>query len=62
MGGKPYELSAEDYVLNLGGTCMSSFQGLDIPEPMGPIWMCVARSRFRAGDVKDTGTDALVLV
>ncbi|GJN92966.1 hypothetical protein Rhopal_006011-T1 [Rhodotorula paludigena] len=39
MGGKPYELSAEDYVLNLGGTCMSSFQGLDIPEPMGPIWI-----------------------
>ena len=24
------------------GTCMSAFQGLDIPAPMGPIWMCVA--------------------
>lgn len=25
---------------------MSAFQGLDIPAPMGPIWMCVPSSRF----------------
>ncbi|BGP18204.1 hypothetical protein JCM10213_007832 [Rhodosporidiobolus nylandii] len=39
FGGKPYTLQAEDYILEVQGTCMSSFQGLDIPAPMGPIWI-----------------------
>ncbi|KAI5479412.1 hypothetical protein MNV49_003556 [Pseudohyphozyma bogoriensis] len=39
FGGKPYELSGEDYILNVQGTCMSSFTGMDIPAPLGPIWI-----------------------
>ncbi|GAA5825338.1 hypothetical protein JCM11251_006942 [Rhodosporidiobolus azoricus] len=39
FGGKPYKLDAKDYILEVQGTCMSSFQGLDIPAPMGPIWI-----------------------
>ncbi|CAD6890751.1 unnamed protein product [Tilletia controversa] len=39
IDGKKYPLSAEDYILNVQGSCISSFQGLDIPAPLGPIWV-----------------------
>jgi len=39
FGGKYYNLKAEDYILNLGGTCVSSFQGIDINLPGGSIWI-----------------------
>ncbi|KAK4699366.1 saccharopepsin, partial [Phenoliferia sp. Uapishka_3] len=39
FGGLPYEISAEDYILNVQGTCISSFTGMDIPAPLGPIWI-----------------------
>ena len=37
IGGKKFELKANDYVLNLQGTCISGFQGLDIPD--GPFFI-----------------------
>lgn len=36
---KPYTLNGTDYILNLQGTCVSAFTGLDIPAPVGPIWI-----------------------
>ncbi|KAJ1884685.1 aspartic proteinase precursor, partial [Kickxella alabastrina] len=39
FGGKEYALDAEDYVLNVQGQCVSGFMGMDIPEPLGPIWI-----------------------
>ncbi|KAM0790153.1 saccharopepsin [Microbotryomycetes sp. NB124-2] len=39
FGGKPYEISADDYILQVQGTCLSSFTGMDIPAPLGPIWI-----------------------
>ena len=42
FSGYNFSLPATDYILNTQGTCISSFQGLDIPPPLGtpPISNC----------------------
>lgn len=40
FNNKPYPLSGSDYILEVQGTCMSSFTGLDINVPGGgAIWI-----------------------
>jgi saccharopepsin len=58
FGGKPYVLKGTDYILEVSGTCMSSFTGLDIPG--APLWIIgepfftasgVCANTFYSGDV-----------
>ena len=39
FGGNPYPLEGSDYILNVQGTCISAFTGLDINLPGGALWI-----------------------
>jgi len=39
IGGKIYTLTKEDYTLRAGGSCVFAFQAMDIPAPMGPLYI-----------------------
>lgn len=39
FGGHDFSLTADDYILQAQGFCMSAFMGIDIPAPAGPIWI-----------------------
>jgi len=46
FGGKPFPLKGTDYILEVQGTCISSFTGLDINLPWGDLWIL---GMFRVG-------------
>jgi len=37
LGGTNFTIGPYDYILEAGGSCISSFMGMDIPEPAGPL-------------------------
>lgn len=39
FNGEEYKLKATDYIMNVQGTCISGFQGLDINVPGGDLWI-----------------------
>jgi saccharopepsin len=46
FNGEAYPLKATDYILDLQGTCVSAFTGMDINIPGGDLWivgMCHSR-------------------
>ncbi|EGO01922.1 hypothetical protein SERLA73DRAFT_177556 [Serpula lacrymans var. lacrymans S7.3] len=59
FGGKPYPLKGTDYILNVQGTCISAFTGLDINLPGGALWIIGDVFLRRYFTVYDLGRDAV---
>jgi saccharopepsin len=57
--GKPYPLKGDEYILNAGGTCISSFTGMDIPAPVGPLWIVGDTFLRKYFTVYDLGRNAV---
>lgn len=37
LGGHDFPISPYDYILEVSGSCISAFMGMDFPEPVGPL-------------------------
>lgn len=59
FGGYKFPIKAEDYTLNVQGSCISSFTPVDIPAPLGPIWIIGDAFLRRYLTVYDLGNDAV---
>jgi len=60
FGGKPYVLTGTDYTLNVQGTCISAFTGLDINIPGGgSLWIVGDVFLRKYFTVYDVGRDAV---
>jgi saccharopepsin len=59
FGGKSYPLKGSDYILEVQGTCMSAFTGLDINLPGGALWIIGDVFLRRYFTVYDLGRNAV---
>ncbi|KAF9259540.1 Asp-domain-containing protein [Marasmius fiardii PR-910] len=59
FGGKPFPIKATDYILEVQGTCISSFTGMDIDLPWGSLWIIGDVFLRRYYTVYDLGRNAV---
>ncbi|KAJ2981294.1 hypothetical protein NQ176_g2110 [Zarea fungicola] len=61
LAGSNYSLPATDYILELGGSCVSTFMAMDMPEPVGPLAILGDAFLRRYYSVYDLGKGAVGL-
>lgn len=61
LGGSNYSLPPSDYILEISGSCVSTFQGMDFPEPVGPLAILGDAFLRRYYSVYDLGKGAVGL-
>jgi saccharopepsin len=59
FNGKPYPLKGTDYILEVQGTCISAFTGMDINLPGGALWIIGDVFLRRYFTVYDLGRNAV---
>jgi len=61
LAGSNYSLPSTDYILEVQGSCISTFQGMDFPEPVGPLVILGDAFLRRYYSVYDLGKNAVGL-
>jgi saccharopepsin len=61
LAGHPFKIGPYDYVLEVQGSCISSFMGMDFPEPVGPLAILGDSFLRRWYSVYDVGNNAVGL-
>lgn len=61
LAGYNYSITAYDYILEVQGSCISTFQGMDFPEPVGPLVILGDAFLRRWYSVYDLGKNAVGL-
>ena len=61
LTGHNFTIGSDDYILDVQGSCISSFFGLDIPEPAGPLVILGDAFLRKWYSVYDLGTNSVGL-
>ncbi|KXG48895.1 Peptidase A1 [Penicillium griseofulvum] len=61
LGGHKFTIGPYDYTLEVQGSCISSFMGMDFPEPVGPLAILGDAFLRRWYSVYDVGNNAVGL-
>lgn len=61
LTGHNFSISAYDYILEVQGSCISSFMGMDFPEPVGPLAILGDSFLRRWYSIYDMGNHAVGL-
>ena len=61
LTGHNFTISAYDYILEVQGSCISAFMGMDFPEPVGPLAILGDAFLRRWYSVYDLGSNSVGL-
>ncbi len=61
LAGHDFPLSPYDYILEVGGSCISTFMGMDFPEPVGPLAILGDAFLRRYYSIYDAGANTVGL-
>lgn len=59
LTGHNFSITAYDYILEIQGSCISAFMGMDFPEPAGPLAILGDAFLRKWYTVYDVGSDSV---